>query len=106
MKEIEELKEFINKEEREKEEKFEIFPDKISEVKKRVIELVMQKKQEQQLVEQNTIRQLLQIEAQIHDGLALGGIASYEPGHKDDGCLCEQGFIILQTSFNLASWNN
>lgn len=40
---IKKLKEFINKEEREKEEKFEIFPNKISEVKERVFELVMQK---------------------------------------------------------------
>lgn len=29
-----------------------------------------------------------------------------KPGHKDAKCLCEQGFNILQGSFNLASWKN
>lgn len=47
----EELKKFIEKSRKEKEGKFEIYLEKISELKKQVYELVMQKKQEQQLSE-------------------------------------------------------
>ena len=56
MKEIDELKAYIQKEEKEKEEKLEIFPNKISEVKERMFELVMNKKHEHQLAEQKTVR--------------------------------------------------
>lgn len=93
------MKKFIKKK------KFKIFPDKIIELIG-VFELVMEKKQEQQLVEKTTRRQLLQTKAWIPDELALGGITFYELGHKDASCLSEQGLIILQGSFNLASWKN
>lgn len=52
------------------------------------------------------MRQLLLTEARIPNGFTLGGIAFCKTKHKDVGCLCEQGFIILQGLFNLASWRN
>lgn len=65
-----------------------------------------QQQQDQQLAKQKAMRHLLHTKADICNGFALGGIAFYEPKHKDSGCFCEQGFLILQGSFNLASWTN
>lgn len=63
------MKEFIEKAEKGKEEKFEIYLEKISKVNEKLYELFMKKKQEQQLSKQKTMRQLLQTETQIPNGL-------------------------------------
>ena len=86
LREVEKLKKFIQNEEKEKEKNFEVFLDKINEVKERIIKEVMRKKYEQQIIEQKIMRNLLK-EGTIHEGFILGDIAFCEPKHKDTGCL-------------------
>lgn len=63
------------KKKKKEEENFKIYPDKIGEVKEKVFELVIQKKQAQHLANQKIMRRLLQTEARIPYRLALRGIS-------------------------------
>ena len=38
--------------------------------------------------------------------MALVGNAFYEPMHKDIGCQCEKGFIVIRCSLDLSKWKD
>ena len=105
LREIDKLREFIQNVQKEKEKNFELFIDKINEVKERIFKEVMRKKYKRQMTEQKIMTNLLK-DGTLPIDLTLGGIAFCEPKYKYIGYLCEEDYIILQGSFHLAEWKN
>lgn len=100
----EKIKQEWEKELKNKEEQFEIFPEKLSEVKEVIRNIVMREAMRRLLTTQDHLRNLAKIRQIPYAGMTLRVINFQERKYPQQYYRCPDGFSFVQAFINLCTW--